>query len=57
MEYVSERMGMSVGRMFIQDNFKRESKETVSTASTCLFRGAQGDWTLLERHHGDSHPL
>ncbi len=29
-EYVNSRLGMAVGRMFIEDNFNIESKRTVS---------------------------
>ena len=29
-EYVNDRMGMAVGRMFIRDNFPKESKDVVS---------------------------
>ena len=28
-EYVNERIGMSVGRLFIEENFKKESKDSV----------------------------
>ena len=31
-EYVNERMGMAVGRLFVRDNFDVESKHTVSRA-------------------------
>lgn len=29
-EYVNERMGMAVGKLFVRDYFKKESKDTVS---------------------------
>ena len=35
-EYVNERMGMAVGRLFVRDNFDVESKHTVSCAMPIL---------------------
>ena len=29
-EYTNERMGMAVGRLFLRDNFRKDSKEVVS---------------------------
>ena len=31
MEYVNEKMGMAVGRLFIRENFRQHSKEMVRT--------------------------
>jgi len=28
-DFVNERLGMAVGRLFIRENFQKESKETV----------------------------
>ena len=39
-EYVNERMGMAVGRLFVRDNFDVESKHTVSYAM--LFKYNRG---------------
>lgn len=33
MELTNEEMGMAVGAMFIRENFKKESKDTVSFLS------------------------
>lgn len=29
-DFVNERLGMAVGRLFIRENFQKESKETVT---------------------------